>query len=148
MQKDYTEDMDAGRNKKHNLSKRFKKLCEMFDHPDQKNKKAVKIKLWRKYKKEKKGVFFEREGNMTFKDTDNHNFFFLDEFIKFPINPITFFKVSLAAEFAFKALHEYSVAFYFRNIVLDQIIKEKIDKALNERHFHFEAYPNIIIENA
>ena len=52
---DYNENMDQGKNKKDNLSKRHKKLRTMFEHPKENIRDVVKIILWRKYRKEKKG---------------------------------------------------------------------------------------------
>lgn len=49
---------------------------------------------------------------------ESHKFFLLDEFILYPLSPSVLFKTTLATEFAFKALFEYTLAFSFRNIEL------------------------------
>lgn len=81
------------------------------------------------------------------KTLENPRLYLLEEFVLYPLNTSQLFKASLAVEFLFKAYHEYTLAFAFKNLELAKIVRSKVDKAYDEKPFVWKAYPSIVLEN-
>lgn len=75
----------------------------------------------------------------------NDKFYFLKEFVEYPISPQTLFKVSLAKRYVYDALGSYTKALSFINIKLYSLFEGK-----NKRNYHplyFNHYENVILAN-
>lgn len=120
--------MNKQNDKKKGLVTRNKKMLAMFDHAQQYIKEVVKIVFWNKYKKERKKQIFQREGKLSIKEVENSKYFLPWEFCIYPLSISLLFKSSLAVQYLFKAVFEYSLAFSFRNIKLPNISREKCKK--------------------
>lgn len=82
------------------------------------------------------------------KDVENSKYYLLSEYIVFPMTAGLIFKATLAVQYLFKAIHEYCLAFSFRNIKLPEIIKDKLRFTnIHTDPFTFHSYPNLVIEN-
>lgn len=64
----------------------------------------------------------------------------------YPLSTSLLFKCSLAVQYLFKSIYEYSLAFSFRNDKLYRIFKEKEENL--PTYYSFKSYNNIILENS
>lgn len=73
-------------------------------------------------------------------------YYFLKEFVEYPISPQTLFKISLAKKYVYDALGSYSKALSFINIKLKSLFENKNKKEF--KPLYFNHYENIILANA
>lgn len=75
----------------------------------------------------------------------NDRFYFLKEFVEYPISPQTLFKISLAKKYVYDALGSYSKALSFINIKLNSLFETKSNKEYHP--YYFNHYENVILAN-
>lgn len=71
--------------------------------------------------------FFD-QGGIKQQVLKNDRFYFLKEFVQYPISPQTLFKLSIAKKYVYDALSSYTKALSFINIKLTDLFTAKSGK--------------------
>lgn len=80
-------------------------------------------------------TFFD-QGGIKHEVLKNERFYFLKEFVEYPISPQTLFKISLAKKYVYDALGSYSKALSFINIKLNNLFENKSRKEYHPYYFN------------
>ncbi len=90
-------------------------------------------------------LFFD-QGGIKQEALKNERYYYLKEFVEYPVSPQTLFKISLAKKYVYDALGSYTKALSFTNIKLKGYFVARDKKSYNP--LHFSHYENIILANA
>lgn len=80
-------------------------------------------------------TFFD-QGGIKQEVLKNDRFYFLKEFVEYPISPQTLFKISLAKKYVYDALGSYTKALSFMNNKLKGLFEVKSRKEYHPYYFN------------